>query len=333
MSTPIPVTLITGFLGAGKTTLLNHILETDGSRQFAVIENEFGGVGIDGLRVRQPSETLFELNGGCVCCSVRSDLLAALHEIAAQKTRFDHVIIETTGLAEPAPVLRLFERTDIRSAFTLDGVVTVVDGMHLQQSLAEVTACLEQLIYADLIMINKADLLVDQSLSVLEKEIRQINPLATVERAQFGQIDLPLVLEMGGATGGKGIESLHPTDPDSHSHDEGIKAIGLEAKGNVNLEALDYWLGDLVRRREANVLRMKGMIAVQEDERSFVFNGVRDIVDVKPDRLWGEQKRVCKLVFIGRGLDRRVLQQGLDSCMANPSEEITEYRPTQTPSC
>ena len=219
--------------------------------------------------------------------------------IAAQRNRFDHVIIETTGLAEPAPVLRLFERDDIRSSFILDGVVTVVDGVHLQQSLVEVTACLEQLIYADLVIINKADQLADQGVVKLDKEIRQINPLATIKRTQFGQVDLPLVLEMGGATGGRGVESLSTNDHDSHVHDEGIKAIGLEAEGNVDLEALDHWLGDLVRRREATVLRMKGMIAVADEERAFIFNGVRDVVDVKPDRAWGDQQRVCKLVFIG----------------------------------
>ena len=333
----IPVTLVTGFLGAGKTTLLNHVLGGGSGRRIVVIENEFGDVGVDGSLVGAACQVLYELNDGCVCCSVREDLIAVFRDLLNRLEDIDHVIIETTGLAEPAPVMRIFELPDVRAAFELDGVVTVVDSAHIEESLDDVSACLEQIAYADLLILNKIDCVAPDGLESIEAHLKRLNPLASIQRAQHAQVDVDSLLELGGRRHEERAIPHHDHSHDvhhhdshgghdhahgghDHSHDEGIHAVVVELAGDINVAALDVWLGKLARRSDSPLLRMKGVLAVPGDPRRFVFNGVRDVVDVRPGRPWDSDTRFSRIVMIGRSLDSAKAQAEFAACMAQPAQ-------------
>jgi len=316
----IPVTLVTGFLGAGKTTLLNYVLATESERRFAVIENEFGDVGVDGSLIEGACEALFELNDGCVCCSVREDLIAVFEQLLTRLAEVDHVIIETTGLAEPAPVMRIFDIPQVRKAFQLDGVVTVVDAAHIEASLDDVAACLEQIAYADLLILNKTDRVARDTLERLEARLRGLNPLAALQLAEFGQVDVEALLGLGGRALEERIPVGLASEKHGHHHDEGIQPVVLELAGDVDVAALDLWLGQITRQADWSLLRMKGILAVPGDPRRFVFNGVRNVVDVRPERPWAESPRFSRIVMIGRRLNREQLEAGFRSCLAQPAQ-------------
>lgn len=318
---PVPVTLVTGFLGAGKTTLLKRILKSDSGRRFVIIENEFGDLGVDGSLLATPGNSVFELNDGCVCCTVREDLINVFKQLLTRTGEFDHVIIETTGLAEPAPVLRIFDRPSIREAFRLDGVVTVVDAGHIEVSISDVPTCAEQISYADLLILNKVDRISAPALASLEHRLRALNPLAKLVQTEHARLDVETVLDLGGRPADDSISSHHSHSAHSHHHDDAIRSYFVEASGDVDVAALDLWLGDLVRARDSNLLRMKGILAVPGDPRRFVFNGVRSVVDVRPERDWEQEPRSSRIVFIGRGLDHEGLQTGFAACMAEPGPQ------------
>ena len=331
MKSPIPVTLITGFLGAGKTTLVQHLLENSTGRRFAIIENEFGDVGIDGTLVSRGEDAVFELNDGCVCCTVREDLVEVFEQIDAGEETFDHVLIETTGLAEPGPVMSIFDRPALRQAFTLDGVICVVDAGHLEQSLDEVSACAEQVAYADLLILNKVDGRTALGLDETEARLRRLNPLAEIVRAEHARVDVESVLALVRRPAEESVGTPHDHghghdhnhhhhhhhDEDHHEHDDDIGAVVVEAAGDVHVDALDLWLGKLARGHDPVLLRMKGILAVPGHARRFVFNGVRTVVDVRPDRAWGTDARYSRVVLIGKSLDAETLQAGFASCMVD----------------
>lgn len=315
-SGPVPVTLVTGFLGAGKTTLLNHVLDSADERRFAVIENEFGDLGIDSDLVGASAEAVFALNEGCVCCTVRDDLVELFDRLAAQVADFDHVIIETSGLADPGPVMKVFELARIRAAFRLDGVVTVVDAHHVESDLRDTETCAEQITYADLLVLNKADRLGESRLRSLEARLAALNPLARLVRTVQARVPVRDVLQLGGRDFKANVvhEQTRP-DGHSHHHDETIASVGVEAGGDMNVDLLDRWLGSLVRRHDLELLRMKGVLAVPGQSRRFVFHGVRAVVDVVPGPPWGEETRRNRAVFIGRGLDPSMLESGFLACV------------------
>lgn len=360
----IPATIITGFLGSGKTTLLNHILTADHGKRIAVIENEFGEVDIDGSLVAAKTvgaEDIVMLNNGCLCCTVRGDLVRMISELVNKKKgRFDHIVIETTGLANPAPIIQTFyAEEEVFNDVKLDGVVTLVDakhvGLHLDEVKPEgvVNEAVEQIAYADRIIVNKTDLVSEPQIDSLIQRIRKMNSMASLKRTQFGKVDLDYVLGIGGFDleriestvtdeGPKedhgchdhdhhhdhdhdhdhhhGHEHEHGHHHDHHSHDHthdpGVTSVSIVCEGNLDLDKANMWLGTLLLERSEDIYRMKGLLSVQGMDERFVFQGVHDIFQGSPDRPWQpNEARINKIVFIGKKLDAQELEQGFKACL------------------
>ncbi|KAJ1400199.1 P-loop containing nucleoside triphosphate hydrolase [Sesbania bispinosa] len=290
----IPATIITGFLGSGKTTLLNHILTADHGKRIAVIENEFGEVDIDGSLVAAKAagaEDIMMLNNGCLCCTVRGDLVRMISElVTTKKGKFDHIVIETTGLANPAPIIQTFYAEDrIFNDVKLDGVVTLVDAKHAGFHLDEVkpkgvvNEAVEQIAYADRIIVNKTDLVGESDIAALVQRIRVDH---------------------------------HDHHSHDHTHDPGVSSVSIVCEGNLDLEKANIWLGTLLLERSEDIYRMKGLLSVQGMNERFVFQGVHDIFQGSPERLWGpDEPRINKIVFIGKNLDGNELEKGFKACL------------------
>ncbi len=303
----IPVTLLSGFLGAGKTTLLNRLLAGAGARRIAVVENEFGARGVDQVLVEGADQALFELNDGCLCCTVLDDLVRVLERLQDRRADFDHLVIEATGLADPGPVIAGLSSDGIREHYELAGIVTLVDARHVERDLEETEVCGRQIAMADLLILNKMDLVSSFELTALQARLAGLNSLARCIPTVRARIPRNAVL----ANHRAGL----PTEPTQthHHHDDAIRSVSVDLPGDVDIQALDRWLGDLVRRQD--VLRMKGLVAVPGDPRRFVFQGVRRWIDVRPHGAWGDEPRRNLLVFIGRGLDETQLRGGVEACL------------------
>jgi G3E family GTPase len=336
----IPVTVITGFLGAGKTTLLNRILTENHGQRIAVIENEFGEVGIDHQLVIQADEEIFELNNGCICCRVRGDLIRILAKLSQRRDKFDSVLIETTGLADPGPVAQtFFTDEEVKESFVLDGIVTVVDAKHVGLHFDDMREVREQIGFADVILLNKTDLVPLAELEKTEARIRKMNPMAKLYRTENAAIDLRKVLNVGGFDlkralklepdflQGAGEEHAHDHEDEDHhehgheeehdhDHDEDVTSVGIRSPGDLDEKKLSDWLGTLLRTKGQDIFRMKGVLAVKGREMRFVFQGVHMLMDGRPDRAWGDEPRQNTLIFIGRNLDREDLNEGFRSCLA-----------------
>jgi len=330
-STPIPVTVITGFLGAGKTTLLNRILTENHGKRIAVIENEFGEVGVDHQLVIQSDEEIFELNNGCICCRVRGDLIRILAKLRQRRDKFDSVLIETTGMADPGPVAQtFFTDEEVKESFALDGIVTVVDAKHVGLHFDDMREVREQIGFADVILLNKTDLVTPAELEKTEARIRKMNPMAKVYQTENAAVDLTKVLNVGGFDLKRALE-LEPDflkaseeehhheheEEHDHHHDEDVTSVGIRTLGDLDEKKLSDWLGTLLRTKGQDIFRMKGVLAVKGREMRFVFQGVHMLMDGRPDRPWGAEPRQNTLIFIGRNLDRQELNEGFRSCLAD----------------
>ena len=440
-----PVTVLTGFLGAGKTTLLNRILTEQHGKRIAVIENEFGEIGVDNDLVINAEEEIFEMNNGCICCTVRGDLIRILSNLMKRKDRFDYILIETTGLADPGPVVQTFFMDDeLRAKLRVDGIVTLVDARHIIHHIDDAPEAREQIAFADVILLNKTDLVEMGELDALERRILGMNSAAKLYRTQNAQIDIDAVLNVGGFNLERAMEidpqfmepeypfewggmfqleagtytlaldegpdpamqlallpataatrealevvqeqavrvfsseekalnpgatlipgstlyrlnlwetPLHfvleiPTagvyalftehgpdefnlqllcadkDPEpelshaykpDHEHDEEVSSVGITVAGDLDPQRLNAWLSRLLREQGPDIFRMKGVLSVAGDTRRFVFQGVHMLFDGRPDRAWGNEPRTNKLIFIGRNLDRAMLNADFRACLA-----------------
>ncbi|MEL6940698.1 MAG: GTP-binding protein [Cyanobacteria bacterium J06598_1] len=312
----IPVTVLTGYLGAGKTTLLNRILTEEHQQRVAVIVNEFGEVGIDHQLVMDADEEIFEMNNGCICCTVRGDLIRLVSELMQQQDRFDHLVIETTGLADPAPVIQSFFMDEVmRQQTQLDAVVTVVDAKHVW-SHWQSSELQEQIAFADVVLLNKSDLVTPDILDVLARKVRGMNAIAKIHPTQNCDIAISSILGVQ-AFDLKNALSIDPAflEEDAHEHDNSVFSVAITEPGSIDSDKLNRWLYQLVQARGSDIFRMKGILNVDNAERRFVFQGVHMTLDGRPGKPWKPgENRHNQLVFIGRDLDETELRAGFQGC-------------------
>ena len=344
MSDKIPVTVLTGYLGAGKTTLLNRILSEPHGKRYAVIVNEFGEIGIDNDLVVGADEEVFEMNNGCICCTVRGDLVRIIDGLMRRKGKFDAIILETTGLADPAPVAQTFFMDEQVGAKTkLDAVVTVADAKWLKDRLKDAPEAKNQIAFADVILINKTDLVEPGDLSELEARIRGLNPYARLHRTERAQIALNEVLGRNAFDLDRILDiepqfleadehdhDHHHHDHDHHGHDhhrhgnglkhyhdEDMQSVSLKTDKPLNPDKFFPWVQDLVATEGKDILRCKGILSFKDDPERFVFQGVHMILDGDHQRAWKDgEARVSRAVFIGRDMPEETIRKGFAECVA-----------------
>lgn len=319
----IPVTILTGFLGAGKTTLLNRILHEQHGHKIAVIENEFGEEGIDNeLLVQEREERIVEMNNGCICCTVRGDLVRILGDLAARRRssqiQFERVIIETTGLADPSPVAQTFFIDDsIAERFLLDGVLTVVDAVHGSQQLDDNREAVEQVAFSDRILLSKTDLTTPEKTAALRARLAAINPRAPIREVHFGETPIADLLDIRGFNLNAVLEfSPDFLDQDDHVHDDTVGSFVFRSERAFDVQRLEEFLGGLVQVYGQDMLRYKGVLFVKSSDRRLVFQGVHQMMGADYGKRWQPgEKPASKMVFIGRNLPRETFLQGLEHCL------------------
>jgi len=330
----VPASVLTGFLGSGKTTLLNHILRENHGKRIAVIENEFGEVGIDDSLVQggklADEENIVEMNNGCICCTVRGDLIAGLKKLIKQAKKsgkpLDGVLIETTGLADPGPVAQTFFADDFVAQYMrLDGILTLVDAKHIIQHLDDEkpegveNEAVEQIAFADRILLNKCDLATEDELQEVERRIRAINATVPIKRSTNSVVEMDYILGIRGFSLDKILEQddAFLDDNTEHQHDERVTSVGVDVPGEVDQDKLEKWLAWLLKEKGVDLFRSKGVLAVQGMQKKFVFQAIHMIFAKSQEGVWekGEERR-CKMIFIGKNLSREELTSGFMQCMA-----------------
>jgi G3E family GTPase len=347
----IPVTVLTGYLGAGKTTLLNRILSEPHGHKFAVIVNEFGEIGIDNDLIVGVDEEIFEMNNGCICCTVRGDLIRIIEGLMRRRGKFDSIIIETTGLADPAPVAQtFFVDAELARKAKLDAVVTVADAKWLKERLRDAPEAKNQIAFADVILVNKTDLVGAADLAEIEGRIRAINPYASLHRTERCAVplaavlgrnafDLDRILEVEPAFLDGGEEHDHHEHGDDHGdhdhhhddhhdhhhdhgglkhyHDEEMQSLSIRTDKALDPDRFFPWIQNLVAQEGRNILRTKGILAFKDDPQRFAFQGVHMMLDGDHQRDWrSDEKRESRIVFIGRELPESMIRKGFEECLA-----------------
>ncbi|QBK31269.1 CobW family GTP-binding protein [Roseitalea porphyridii] len=329
-----PVTVLTGYLGAGKTTLLNRILTENHGRKYAVIVNEFGEVGIDNDLIVDADEEVFEMNNGCICCTVRGDLIRILSGLMKRAGQFDGIIVETTGLADPAPVAQtFFVDEDIAARTRLDAIVTVADARHLTDELGRAPEAQEQIAFGDIVLVNKTDLVGEDDLAAVEARIRRINPTAQIVRTQRADVpletilgrhafDLDRILEnapdfLGEDHHHHGHDHHHHHHHDVNRHDEHVSSFSLVSEEPLDPEKFFPWVQTITQEFGIDLLRMKGIVAFPDDPKRYVAQAVHMMLEGDHSRPWRQDEpRVSRMVFIGRNLPRDIIEDGFFKCRA-----------------
>src|SRR6266700_984865 len=327
----IPVTVLTGYLGAGKTTLLNRILSENHGKKYAVIVNEFGEIGIDNDLIIGADEEVFEMNNGCGCCTVRGDLVRILDGLMKRKGKFDAIIVETTGLADPAPVAQtFFVDEDVQKNARLDAVVTVADAKWLSDRLKDAPEAKNQIAFADVIVLNKTDLVTKPELAEVEARIRAINPYAKLHRTERCSVALADVLDRGAFD----LDRILDIEPDflevddhhhhdhghglKHYHDEDMQSLSLKTDKPLDPNVFMPWLQNLVQVEGGKILRSKGILSFHDDDDRYVFQGVHMMLEGNHQRKWKDgEERQSRLVFIGRELPEDLIRTGFESCIVS----------------
>ena len=311
----VPVTLLSGFLGSGKTTLLNYILKQNHGKRIAVIENEFGEIGVDSEFVVGADEDIFEMNNGCICCSIRGDLIETLNRLLEKQQAFDSIIIESTGLASSGPLAQAFlVEDDISKSLMLDGIITLVDSKHIWNNLNEQEVTWEQIAFANVILLNKADLVSKNEITDLEKKVRQINPTAIIFHTSHAEIELDQILNIG-AFNLKNVLDENTFMPHNHQPEQGVSSVSLNFPGFVDPNRLKHWLQMLFLTEGMNIFRGKGILNVKNSSNRYIFQSVYMMFEGRFDRAWGNDTPENKVVFIGQDLDGPRLEKSLKSSM------------------
>ena len=314
----VPATVLTGFLGAGKTTLLNRILTERHGKKYAVVVNEFGEEGIDNDLVVDADEEVFEMNNGCICCTVRGDLIRILSGLMKRADQLDAIIVETTGLADPAPVAQtFFVDEDVADRTKLDAIVTVADAVHLDAQLGEHHEAEEQIAFADVVLLNKTDLIQSENLESVETRIRKINPYAKIIRT--ARCDAPLEEVVG--LNAFSLDRVLEVEPDfldsdhDHEHDDDITSVSFVSETPLDFEKFQSWFGKVLQTRGQDILRSKGILDFDGLDERYVFQGVHMLMDGSPMGEWPKDKpKSSRVVFIGRDIENMGLKEGFEAC-------------------
>jgi len=319
----VPVTILTGFLGAGKTTLLNRILKEDHGHRIAVIENEFGETGVDSEIIEKTEEQIVEMNNGCICCTVRGDLIRILGDLKDRRQKgslkFDRVVIETTGMADPGPVAQtFFTDEDIGAYYLLDAIVTVVDAKHAPQQLDEFTEAQQQVGFADRILMSKTDLVNEDEVKKLSERIHRMNPRAPVKKVHFGEAPIAEILDIRGFN----LNAILELDPEfladaHHDHHDEVESFVFRSDKPFNGDKLEQFLSGMIQVYGPDLLRYKGVLWMKGKANRVVFQGVHMMMGGDMGKPWLKtEKKQSILVFIGKKLPKDLFLAGLEQCLA-----------------